>query len=125
MHVPTHILSGWCLGNCVRLTARERVGCMIAAAAADLDGVGRVFGEEMYWKYHHVVGHNLVFIVGVAVALCAWSGWRGKAFGMYVLAGHLHLVMDYFGSGPHWGMHYFWPFSDRVVESAYVWDLSS
>ncbi|HSU65852.1 MAG TPA: hypothetical protein VLJ39_03175 [Tepidisphaeraceae bacterium] len=49
MHIPTHIMSGWCMANLVRLTARERLFTMIAATAADLDGVSRVFGQEAYW----------------------------------------------------------------------------
>jgi hypothetical protein len=59
MHVPTHIMSGWCLANVVPgLTARERLFCMIAATAADLDGLSILFGQNAYWDYHHVVCHN-------------------------------------------------------------------
>ena len=43
MHAPTHLMSGWCVGNLFRLTAVERVFCMIAASAADVDAVSRVF----------------------------------------------------------------------------------
>jgi hypothetical protein len=63
VHLQTHLMSGWCVGNLLPLGARERLFCMIAAAASDLDGIGRVFGEEAYWRYHHVVGHNLAFAI--------------------------------------------------------------
>ena len=46
MHIPTHILSGWCIGNVLPLNGRERLFCMVAASVADFDGLGIIFGEE-------------------------------------------------------------------------------
>src|SRR4051794_38001618 len=101
MHVPTHILSGWCAANCFRLTARQRLFCMIAAAAPDLDGVGYIFGEATYQTYHHLLCHNVLFIVTVAVICTAFAITnRALTFVLCVACGHLHLLMDYFGSGP-------------------------
>ncbi|MDB5327590.1 MAG: hypothetical protein JWM57_3159, partial [Phycisphaerales bacterium] len=31
MHIPTHILSGWVVGNACPLRPGERLACMIAA----------------------------------------------------------------------------------------------
>ena len=42
MHVQTHILSGWCVGNLAPLSPRERLICMTAASIADLDGLTRL-----------------------------------------------------------------------------------
>src|SRR5437016_3393863 len=39
MHIQTHIMSGWCAASLFPLTARQRLACMIAASAADLDGL--------------------------------------------------------------------------------------
>ena len=36
-----------------------------------------------------------------------------------------HLVGDYFGSGPGWGLWPFLPFSDRFYECEYAWNLVS
>lgn len=38
MHIPTHIMSGWVIANCVPLTPRERLACMIIATVPDIDG---------------------------------------------------------------------------------------
>ena len=38
---------------------------------------------------------------------------------------HLHLVLDYFGSGPGWGIHYFWPFSNYEILNPYAWNFLS
>ena len=32
MHIQTHILSGWVIGNALRLSPRERLFCMVANA---------------------------------------------------------------------------------------------
>jgi hypothetical protein len=50
MHIQTHIMSGWCLGNYAKLTPRERFCCMLAASWADLDGLGMLAGPEVYWN---------------------------------------------------------------------------
>ncbi len=62
MHIGAHIMSGWCVGNCFKLDARQRAFCMITASVADLDGLGRIVSEEAYWKYHHILCHNLMFL---------------------------------------------------------------
>jgi hypothetical protein len=109
MHVPTHLMSGWCVGNLFRLTARERLLCMAAATVADLDGVTYLFGQNAYWDYHHVVCHNLLFAVLVSAGFAAFSAYRLWSFFVYLLAAHLHLVLDYYGSGPGWPIAYGWP----------------
>jgi inner membrane protein len=125
MHVPTHIMSGWCLGNLVRLTPRERLFCMVAATAADLDGLSILFGQEAYWDYHHVVCHNLFFAVALSTVLAAFSAQRLKAFAVFLAAAHLHLVLDYFGSGPGWPIHYGWPVFHWVWKNPVAWEFNS
>jgi len=128
MHVPTHILSGWCLGNVLPLTPRERLGCMIAATAADLDGLGIVFGQEAYWEYHHKLGHNVFFAVVVASVLTIFlSGARRRAaaFALYLTMAHLHLVLDYLGSGPGWAIWYLWPANDVQIVNPHAWPFFS
>jgi hypothetical protein len=38
---------------------------------------------------------------------------------------HLHLLMDYYGSGPGWGIPYFWPLSPREWRSENAWPFYS
>lgn len=124
MHIPTHIMSGWCVGNLLRLTAGERALCMAAATAADLDGVSRVFGEGAYWDYHHVVCHNLVFALLSAALFAALSVHRLKCFFVYAAFAHLHLLLDYFGSGPGWPIHYGWPLFGWTWVNPDAWEFS-
>jgi hypothetical protein len=125
MHIPTHILSGWCLGNCVRFSPRERLFCMTAAAIADIDGIGFFISNEMYWRLHHYLGHNLFFGVAISLVMAALSRRRLAGLAMYVTLFHLHLAMDLVGSGPGWAIHYFWPVSSVGYRTTLVWDLFS
>jgi hypothetical protein len=128
VHIPTHILSGWCVGNLLPLTARQRLGCMIAAAAPDIDGLGMIidvpFGTDLYHDYHHVLGHNLFFCAAVATVLALWTrSWR--CWAVYLALGHLHLVMDYLGSGPLWDIYYLWPVGGLKFRNPAAWEFFS
>ena len=128
MHVPTHIMSGWCVGNLFLLNAKERFCCMAAATLADVDGLGIVAGERAYQEYHHVVGHNLLFCIVISAGLAAASARAKRAlimFLLYMLLGHLHLLLDYFGSGPLWRIYYLWPFSRWGFRYDGAWEFYS
>jgi len=125
MHVQTHIMSGWCIGNWLTLTPRERLCSMIATSVADLDGLGILFGQEAYWNYHHKLGHNLAFAVLLSLVLAAFSTRWFFAFVLYLGFTHLHLLLDYFGSGPGWPLYYLWPFSYYTFENRSAWEFYS
>ena len=128
MHVQTHVLSGWCVGNLVPgFAARERLFCMLAASLADLDGLGIVFGREAYWDYHHGLGHNGLYGLVLCALLTVFTrrGTRGLGFIVYLALFHLHLLMDYYGSGPGWGIPYLWPVSGRQWQRADAWAFYS
>ena len=98
---------------------------MIAASAADLDGLGIVISQDDYVAFHHVLGHNLMFAVVTASVLTIFSTHWLKAFGLFLALFHLHLVLDYFGSGPGWGISYFWPFSRYEILNPNAWEFFS
>ena len=125
MHIQTHILSGWCAADCLELTPRERCLAMVAASAADLDGLGILVSPECYAAYHHVLAHNVLFGVLLAASLTAFSRQRFKTFWLYLALFHLHLILDYFGSGLGWGIAYWWPFSDHEMLNPHAWELAS
>ncbi len=102
MHVQTHILSGWCAGNLVRLTSRQRLFCMIAASAADLDGLSILAGNRAFQIYHHTLAHNLLVCIICSLTLAVFSTHRIKSFIFYVALMHLHLGLDLLGSGRDW-----------------------
>lgn len=126
MHTQTHILSGWCAANLLRLTGRQRLFCMLAAVLADLDGLSHLYGEMAFAEYHHKLGHNVLFGAVLAGALTAFSNsHRVKSFFVYLSLFHLHLVMDYFGSGRAWTIYYLWPFSNLELRFRYAWAFYS
>ncbi len=116
MQVPIHLMAGWCTANLLPgLTPRQRLFCVVAAAVPDLDGVtylSWIFGPDAFWNWHHKACHNLPFCVIVCLAMAAYSPAKIGSFVLYAVEFHLHLAMDVFGSGPHWGIYYFWPFSN-------------
>lgn len=125
MHIQTHILSGWCVASLVQLSPRERVFCMLAASLPDVDGLGRLVSEEWYWNLHHKLGHCLLAGVIIAAALVTWSSHRLKMLALALSLFHLHLLMDYFGSGPGWPIDYLWPFSNWELENPHAWAFFS
>jgi len=125
MHLPTHILSGWCAANLFRLSPRERLFCMIAATGADIDGISFLFGQNAYWHWHHVGAHNIFFAILMSALLAAFSNRRRTAFLLYLALAHLHLVMDYYGSGVGWPIFYLWPASDWKLKNPNAWEFLS
>ncbi|HAL44724.1 MAG: hypothetical protein A2Y12_00660 [Planctomycetes bacterium GWF2_42_9] len=121
MHIQTHILSGWCLGNLFNLTPKERFFCIIAASAADVDGFGFFISQELYWQYHHLIAHNIFFISITSLLLTFFSKNKFKAFLIFFGLMHIHLIMDYFGSGEEWGITYFWPLSNWSIFNENAW----
>ena len=108
-----------------RFNARERLFCMLAASLADLDGLTLLAGQEAYWDYHHTLGHNLAFGLLLCLILSAFSAHRLLALAVYLLLFHLHLVLDYYGSGPGWGIPYLWPFDARPWVRQGAWPFYS
>ena len=125
MHVQTHLLSGWVAGNALPLGRRERLFCMAAATLPDVDGVGRVWSEELYFDLHHKLGHNVFFFALVAAVLAALSRRKPLAFAAYFVLGWLHFALDYLGSGPGWDLYPWWPTSDAAVRWAWAWPFYS
>lgn len=125
MHIQTHLMAGWCWGNCFNLNPRQRLITMLAATAADLDGLGMLVSTELYWDWHHKLMHNIFAGIALAVIGSAFAGKKLKMFVVLFAIFHLHLIMDLFGSGEGWGFYYFWPISDYLVITDYAWPFYS
>jgi membrane-bound metal-dependent hydrolase YbcI (DUF457 family) len=125
MHVQTHILSGWCVANLFPCTPRQRLAAMIAAAAPDVDGLAILFGQDAYQTIHHTFGHNLWFALVIAVALATWARPAVATFVLCLSMVHLHLCMDYWGSGPDWHIHYLWPVRGWAWRNPSAWPFVS
>ena len=125
MHIPTHVLSGWCLANVLPLNSRERFLCIAAASAADVDGLGLLWSGSAFLEYHHVIGHNLTFGVLLALGLSFFFQRRVLAFFLCLFLFHLHLLLDLLGSGEGWTISYFWPFRAQTFSLAWSWDFDA
>ena len=124
MHIQTHVMSGFCVGDLVPLSAKERFFCMLAASLPDLDGITYILGQNAYWETHHVYGHNLLFALILSGILTLFSAHRIRCFLLYFLLVHLHFAMDLLGSGEGWTIPYFWPFHGMEL-SISAWDFDS
>lgn len=125
MYIQAHVLSGWIAGNYLRINARERFFCMIAAAIHDIDGLGILISQDAYHDYHHIFGHNLLFGVMMSLTLASFSDNKTKCFIIYLALFHLHLLMDLFGSGELWTIAYLKPFSNYELYCEFNWALFS
>lgn len=133
MHIPTHIFSGWCVANAPPLTslsARERFFCVVAAVAPDIDGIAVIWSEMAYFRWHHVLAHN-IFFGALLAGVLTWlsrpfrGGARWPLFLPYLGLFHLHLLLDAFGSGPDWPTYYLWPLSEAAWGNPHGWAFDS
>jgi hypothetical protein len=98
---------------------------MLAATMQNSRWRGVLFSEDLYWDYHHRLGHCLFFGVGMSTLLAAMSPRKALSFALYLAIFHLHLALDVAGSGTGWKIHYFWPVSDWGFKTAWAWELCS
>ena len=94
---------------------------MLAASLQDLDGIGLLISQALCLDYHHLLGHNLCYGLVLSALLVYFSHHRLKAFLLYLALFHLHLILDYYGSGPDWGIAYAWPVSSWSIMNAHAW----
>ncbi len=138
MNPVTHFFTGWLVANGADLTCRDRAIVTAAALLPDLDGLGLLAdlvsgdtaaGYYWYTRFHHVLGHNILF--GVLLAAAAWAaGKRRWTTALLALIGfHLHLLGDLVGAkGPgdsFWTIPYLWPFSPREWLWGGQWALNA
>lgn len=133
MNPVTHALAGWCLANVAPLDeGRDRMLVTLGCILPDLDGLGMVVGlfrngtedaAELFSRYHHVMSHNGLACLVLALLCFALARRRRTTTLFFVVAFHLHLLMDVAGSrgpdGHQWPIPYFAPFSPSP---AWTWD---
>ena len=123
MQIPGHILSGWLFGNTISLSKHERLWCLFAAAAADLDGLGLFISADAFVDYHHVLGHNWLAALLLSGIAAACFKRRLRMAGITAILMHIHFALDLLGSGKHWGVAYHYPFSTHMYSWDCGWEL--
>lgn len=134
----THLLISWAVADADNLNKRERAIVTVAGVAPDVDAFGivaealtRESDRPLTWwtDYHHVLGHNLVFGLVVAVVSFALATKRWKTATLAFLTFHLHLLCDVIGArgpeGYQWPVPYFYPFSEWEWTWDGQWELNA
>lgn len=107
---------------------RERALVVIASVSPDIDGLGIVVelatrntSHPLFWfsELHHLLAHNLLFAVLVAVACTIVARARPLLVGAVAfMAVHLHFLCDLAGSrgpdGYQWPIPYLLPFQSTL-----------
>jgi LexA-binding, inner membrane-associated putative hydrolase len=108
-----HLQYGWWFAHWRNFDRRERAAIALAGAACDLDGLSMFWGSDTYYKYHHMLFHNVGSVLAV-ILLGGLLFWRRPwVWLLVVFAFGAHIVEDYF-SIP-WDMKPWAPFNSTVV----------
>ena len=128
----THAALGWWTANILPLTKRDRLLVLLGGILPDLDGLGLLYSEAAYFKYHHILCHNLLGCLGYVAVAAMVAKARTQCLLLAVLNWHLHLACDYFGSrgpwdSPPWPLPYLYPFvgtisGDTLVGPSWYWN---
>jgi membrane-bound metal-dependent hydrolase YbcI (DUF457 family) len=104
---------GWWFAHWRKLDRRDRAAVALAGAACDLDGLSLLAGGDAYYRYHHILFHNVGSLLVIA-ALAGLFFWRKPWVWLLVAFSFgMHVVEDYF-TVP-WNMQPWRPFASTVV----------
>lgn len=122
MTLPEHAI---CSALLAQFGMRQRYGgkgvavAIVAGIAPDFDVVGKLFGDEYFWKLHHALGHGLLSIAVLAASIASVARWGlGMRPWRYVFAwcailGCVHSFTDALYWYP---IKVFWPFDDFEIK---------
>ena len=115
MNTGAHLQFGWAIAHTGGFTRVERAAITLAAAAPDLDGLAIVAGpgSEFFYRYHHVLAHNILTGIVYAAVIVAFVSRRASVLALCLLSFLSHILVDYL-SAP-WPMAPFWPASAMMV----------
>lgn len=124
MHPSSHLIVSWLVGQHLP-ERRDRLLVAYAGIAPDLDGLSLLAGVDAYGQWHHVLTHGVMGATLVAVCTARLAKDRLRVCLFALLAFHLHLLCDFFGSGHGWGISYWYPFSTHEYLAPIQWDLNA
>ena len=139
MNPASHFLISWTVANTAEISRRDRVLVTLTGVVPDFDGVG-IIAELLtentatpliwYSKYHHVLGHNLLFSLILVIGVFLLSVRRWMSATLAFLAINLHLLGDLVGSrgpdGYQWPIPYLYPFSAKwTLAWSGQWELNA
>ena len=116
MNPIVHGMLAWIIAVLFVRELRDRRLVVVAGVIPDIDAILLLVSEDLFYQYHHTLGHSFVFGIPLALLFCAHAKNRVR-----VLLGSLgtfsvHLIADYFGS--NWPIPLLYPLSDIELTSA-------
>ncbi|MBT3312265.1 MAG: metal-dependent hydrolase [Desulfobacterales bacterium] len=124
MSPVTHLLISWPLANSYKISRKERALVTIAGISPDFDGLGIIADIltrhnehplHLWGKFHHILGHNIGFILIATFIVFCTSTRRWVAGSLAFLCLNIHMLCDLLGArgpdGYQWPIPYFLPFS--------------
>jgi len=116
MNPIVHGMLAWIIAVLFVRELRDRRLVVIAGVIPDIDAILLLVNEDLFYEYHHTIGHSFVFGIPLALLFCVFA--KNK---VQVLLGSLgtfsvHLIADYFGS--NWPIPLLYPLSNIEFTSA-------
>jgi len=111
-----HLQYGWWFAHWGKFSRLERGAITLAGVSPDLDGLMLLAGGDAFARYHHLLFHNVGFVLVVAVlgGLLFWR--RPRVWALVVFASAAHVLEDYLTVG--WNQYPWKPFNASAVNLA-------
>ena len=111
-----HLQYGWWFAHWGKFSRLERAAITLAGVSPDLDGLTLFAGADAFDSYHHILFHNVGFVLGVAVVAGLLFWRRPVVWALVVFASATHVLEDYVTVG--WNQYPWKPFDASVVNLA-------
>lgn len=105
-----HLITAWIIAMAFSLKLKERRIVVFSGIISDIDGIFILFSTELYVKYHHGFGHNLIFGFVLITVLCMLFSRDIKVLAVSIFAFSSHLLLDIFGT--NWDVNPIYPIID-------------
>jgi inner membrane protein len=131
MDTITHGIAGAVIakaGFSKRLGRIGTIAGVVSAILPDADSILRIFGEEIFLKYHRGIGNSIFFMFPIALVLAFLFNRISKrnAFGIFFLLALIELtVHNFLDLQNSFGTMLLYPFSDRrfSLDMVFIIDL--
>jgi hypothetical protein len=108
-----HLQFGWWFAHWGEFSRRERAAIALAGVGPDLDSASLVAGHDAFYRYHHILFHNVGATLGVAALAGLFLWRRPRVWLLVVFAFAAHLLEDYLTVD--WDLFLWQPFNASAV----------
>ena len=108
-----HLQFGWWFAHWGEFSRGERAAIALAGVGPDLDSVSLVAGHDAFYRYHHILFHNVGATLAAAVLAGLFLSRRPRVWLLVVFAFAAHLLEDYLTVG--WDQFLWQPFNASAV----------